>query len=70
MPTLPALLISCCGAQVALQRKMFQEYERRERRRKVAELLEVVPDLTEAQAEAALDLCDGRWADAVGGTGM
>eukprot|EP00887_Chlorella_sp_A99_P007228 scaffold2.g7228.t1 len=50
--------------RVALQRKMFEEYERRERRRKVAELREVVPDLTEAQAEAALALCDGREDDA------
>jgi hypothetical protein len=49
-----------CPVQVALQRRMYEEYERRERQRKVAEVLEVCPDLTEKQAGAALDLCDGR----------
>jgi hypothetical protein len=46
--------------QVALQRKMFEEYERRESKRKVAELLEVCPDITVEEAEAALRLSDGR----------
>lgn len=41
---------------------MFEEYERRERKRKVAELREVCPDLREEEAERALQLCDGRWA--------
>ena len=53
-PTLPV--------QVALQRKMFEEYERRELRRKVAELQEVCPDCSTQEAEKALELCDGRWA--------
>lgn len=39
---------------------MFEEYERRERKRKVAELQEVCPDLGEEEAEKALELCDGR----------
>ena len=46
--------------RVALQRKMFEEYEQRERRRKVAELQELCPDLTAAEATAALELCGGR----------
>ncbi|KAL4855620.1 putative lysine-specific demethylase JMJ16 [Chlorella vulgaris] len=50
--------------RVALQRRMYGEYERRERQRKVAEVLEVCPDLTEKQAGAALDMCDGREEDA------
>ena len=49
--------------QVALQRKMFEEYEKRELRRKVAELREVVPDLSDGEAETALRMCDGRWAN-------
>jgi hypothetical protein len=48
--------------QVALQRRMFEEYERRERRRRVAELREVCPGLSEEEAEQALELCDGRCA--------
>ena len=47
---------------MALQRKMFEEYERRERARKVAELQEVVPGLAQEEAEKALELCDGRCA--------
>ncbi|KAL4451372.1 hypothetical protein ABPG77_009444 [Micractinium sp. CCAP 211/92] len=50
--------------RVALQRRMFEEYERRERKRKVAELQEVCPDLGEEEAEKALELCDGREEDA------
>ena len=46
--------------QVALQRKMLAEYEKREKRRKVQELMEVCPDITEAEAERALELCDNR----------
>lgn len=57
----PTLIPPCPRWQVALQRRMFEEYERRERRRKVAELLEVCPDLGEDEAERALQLCDGRW---------
>lgn len=48
--------------QVALQRKMFEQYERRERARKVAELQDVVPGLSTEEVERALDLCNGRWA--------
>lgn len=48
------------NVQVALQRKMFEQYEKRERQRKVAELQDVVPGLTVAEAERALELCDGR----------
>ncbi|PRW21070.1 Transforming growth factor beta regulator 1 [Chlorella sorokiniana] len=46
--------------RVALQRKMFEEYERRERKRKVVELQDVCPDISEEEAEKALELCDGR----------
>ncbi len=51
-----------CAVQVALQRKMFEQYEKRERQRKVAELQDVVPGLSVEEAEKALELCDGRWA--------
>lgn len=44
-------------ARVALQRKLFEEYEKRERRRKIAEVLEVCPDITEEEAEKALVFC-------------
>lgn len=47
-------------SQVALQRKMLAEYEKREMRRKVQELMEVCPDITEVEAERALELCDNR----------
>jgi hypothetical protein len=50
--------------RVALQRKMFAEYERRELRRKVAELQEICPGLAGAEAVAALELCGGREDDA------
>ncbi|KAG2440637.1 hypothetical protein HYH02_010216 [Chlamydomonas schloesseri] len=43
--------------RVELQRKMFQEYERREKQRKVRELQEVCPDLDEEAATRALELC-------------
>ena len=46
--------------QVALQRKMFEEYERRERQRKVVELRDVCPDISEGEALKALELCSGR----------
>lgn len=45
---------------MALQRKMFEEYEKRERKRKVAELQEVCPDISPEEAEQALEMCDGR----------
>lgn len=45
--------------RVAMQRKLLQEYERREKIRKVQELMEICPDLDEEDAEAALDLCRG-----------
>lgn len=48
------------GVQVALQRKMFEQYEKRERQRKVAELQDVVPGLTAEEADKALDFCGGR----------
>ena len=43
----------------ALQRRMLQEYERRELRRKVAELTAICPQLDEGAARAALEACDG-----------
>lgn len=48
--------------QVALQRKLFEEYEKREQARKVAELREVCPQLSDAAALKALELCGGRYA--------
>lgn len=54
--------LACALPQVALQRKMFEEYERRERRRKVGELQEVCPDISTEEAEQALVMCDGRCA--------
>ncbi|GLC58656.1 hypothetical protein PLESTB_001384900 [Pleodorina starrii] len=44
--------------RVELQRKMFQEYERREKQRKLRELQEVCPDLDEDAARRALELCN------------
>ncbi|EFJ45729.1 hypothetical protein VOLCADRAFT_93895 [Volvox carteri f. nagariensis] len=46
--------------RVELQRKMFQEYERREKQRKLRELQEVCPDLDEEAARRALELCNWR----------
>eukprot|EP00877_Chromochloris_zofingiensis_P005088 jgi/Chrzof1/14580/Cz09g08080.t1 len=43
--------------QIATQRSLFAEYEKREKQRKVNELLEMCPDLTEAAACRALQLC-------------
>jgi hypothetical protein len=66
---LSSLLFFSIGAvvlQVALQRKMFEQYEKRERQRKVAELQDVVPGLTAEEAERALELCDGRCAQREG----
>ncbi|GLI62832.1 hypothetical protein VaNZ11_005394 [Volvox africanus] len=44
--------------RVDLQRKMFQEYERREKHRKQRELQDLCPDLDEAAAVRALELCN------------
>ncbi|KAG2425505.1 hypothetical protein HXX76_013714 [Chlamydomonas incerta] len=43
---------------------MFQEYERREKQRKVRELQEVCPDLDEEAATRALELCHWKEEDA------
>lgn len=48
-------------SQVELQRKMLQEYERREASRKVSELQALCPELTPAAAQRALDVCNGRY---------
>lgn len=48
--------------QVALQRKLLEAYEQREHARKVAELREVCPQLSDEAASRALQLCDGRYA--------
>lgn len=45
-------------ARVALQRKMFEEYEKREHKRKIIELREVCPDISEEEAEKALEMCN------------
>lgn len=50
--------------RVALQKKLFQEYERRERIRKVNELCEMCPDLTPETAQTALEWCDWKEDDA------
>ncbi|KAK9857596.1 hypothetical protein WJX84_011650 [Apatococcus fuscideae] len=46
--------------RVALQRKMFAEYEKRDMARKVAEILSVCPSITEEEAAKALDMSNGR----------
>ncbi|CAD7703988.1 unnamed protein product [Ostreobium quekettii] len=46
--------------RVALQRKMLAEYEKRERARKVHELRQVCPEISDDEAEAALRKCGGR----------
>ncbi|KAK9839324.1 hypothetical protein WJX81_008143 [Elliptochloris bilobata] len=46
--------------RVAHQRKMFEEYEKRERRRKVEAVQSVCPDVTDAEAVKALELCNDR----------
>ena len=51
--------------RVALQRTLFLEYEKRERRRKVLELLEVCEDLAEETARQALELVGWREDEAV-----
>ncbi|PSC71800.1 Transforming growth factor beta regulator 1 [Micractinium conductrix] len=50
--------------RVALQRRMYEAYERQERARKVGELQEVCPGLSTQEAEQALEMCDGREDDA------
>ena len=45
--------------RVAHQRRMFEQFEKRERIRKITELREVCPDISEEEAERALDLCNG-----------
>ncbi|KAK9807622.1 hypothetical protein WJX72_004551 [[Myrmecia] bisecta] len=52
--------------RVALQRKMFQEYEKRERKRKVAEILSFCQDVTEEEALKALEFCNDREDEAAG----
>jgi hypothetical protein len=39
---------------------MFELFERREKQRKVKELKEVCPDITDDEASVALDMCNGR----------
>ncbi|KDD74124.1 hypothetical protein H632_c1550p0, partial [Helicosporidium sp. ATCC 50920] len=46
--------------RIALQRRMFEEYEKRERQRKSKDLQEVCPDLTEEEAHKALEYCSDR----------
>ncbi|DBB01439.1 hypothetical protein WJX77_003930 [Trebouxia sp. C0004] len=43
-----------------LQRKMLLAYETREKARKIQDLQQVCPELTEEEAQRALDLCNGR----------
>eukprot|EP00242_Pyramimonas_sp_CCMP2087_P017239 CAMPEP_0198225820 /NCGR_PEP_ID=MMETSP1445-20131203/102688_1 /TAXON_ID=36898 /ORGANISM="Pyramimonas sp., Strain CCMP2087" /LENGTH=216 /DNA_ID=CAMNT_0043905457 /DNA_START=49 /DNA_END=695 /DNA_ORIENTATION=+ len=45
--------------RVALQRKMFEEYEKREKQRKVQEIIGVCTDLSEAEAQVALEESGG-----------
>ncbi|RMZ52589.1 hypothetical protein APUTEX25_000708, partial [Auxenochlorella protothecoides] len=45
--------------RVALQRRLFEEYEKREMVRKIQELREVCPQISEAAAARALELCNG-----------
>ncbi|KAK9905576.1 hypothetical protein WJX75_002376 [Coccomyxa subellipsoidea] len=47
---------SIIAQRVALQQKMLEEYEKREKARKVREILNVCPDLTEEEADCALRL--------------
>ncbi|BDA47156.1 probable transforming growth factor beta regulator 1 at C-terminar half [Coccomyxa sp. Obi] len=42
--------------RVALQQRMLEEYEKREKSRKIREILDICPDLTEEEAECALKL--------------
>lgn len=58
-------LVSSAPSQVALQRRLFEEYERRELTRKVQELREVCPQLSKAAAARALELCNGRYGPSV-----
>ena len=51
-------------ARVALQRRMLAAFEAQERRRKIDDIREVCPDVSEEEAGRALDLCSGREADA------
>ncbi|KAK9803111.1 hypothetical protein WJX73_005483 [Symbiochloris irregularis] len=46
--------------RVQLQRKMLEEYEKRETKRKVAEIRDVCPDVTEEEAGKALEMCNGK----------
>ena len=48
----------------ALQRRMLEEYEKRELRRKVVELTELCPEVDEGAAKAALEACGGDENDA------
>ncbi|BDA48275.1 probable lysine-specific demethylase JMJ16 at C-terminar half [Coccomyxa sp. Obi] len=47
-------------SRVALQRKMLEEYEKRERNRKIQEIQTICPDASEEEAVRALELCDQR----------
>ena len=46
-------------ARTAHMQKMFEVYEKREKKRKVQELLTVCPDMTEAEVSLALEMYDG-----------
>lgn len=46
--------------RISLQRKMLEEYERRELRRKVLELQDICQGLSDQEAEMALKLTNGR----------
>ena len=46
-------------ARTAHMKKMYEEYERREKKRKVEELMGVCPDMTEKEVEVALEFYDG-----------
>ncbi|GBF99740.1 hypothetical protein Rsub_12515 [Raphidocelis subcapitata] len=51
--------------RVEAQRRLLQEYERRERERKVREVRDTAPELSERAALRALELCGGREEDAI-----
>ena len=54
------------AARTSHMQKMFEEYEKREKKRKVQELMVVCPDMTEKELECALTMYDGNEDEAAG----
>ena len=54
---LSTIEMNIAESRAGLQRRIFDEFERRERKRKIAEITEQCPDVDEDGAKAALEAC-------------